>query len=298
MSDTIPDAVLNAFGIRGDCEISELAGNANDNYLVQSENSKLVVKRLGEHNAENEEIEGDYRSFMADKGLPVVPFSKSTNGPYVVAYAGDNYVALEYRDGVEARGKESAVASEVAALAAKIHSLEFERLPLRENFLDGTYVEKICNEVTLSDDIVQELYEQKASFPNFWDISLPTGIVHGDLHMGNLILDADDRIVSIIDWEECGRLPVLLDIAGTVQALSQTVEGINEQIFTDFFAHYQKIRPLTDNERVLFSEALRYRSFIIYIWALMKHKQGLMERAKFEYFKERYYRRVVVPKIV
>lgn len=297
MTDVISDELTKALGITEELTVKKLAGNANDNYLLTLPSRKIVVKCLGEHTPENEQLEGIYRQYLLDNDLPVTPFLTFTNGMYVFTSHGLSYVALDYVEGEEAREKEHKVVGQVARLSAKLHKLEYETMPERVNWLNGKYVEHVITELQLASEEAEELRKQNSTFPNFWDESLPLGIVHGDLHLGNIIIDNTDHITTIIDWEEVGVVPIVLDIAGTVQSLAQTDEGFTKEVFDKFFEVYQYVRRLSQTEKDILEEAIRYRSFIVYVWALMKYKQRLMGRERYEFFKKRYYQEVVVPPV-
>jgi Ser/Thr protein kinase RdoA (MazF antagonist) len=297
MLNIINNQILLALGLDSNNEVTKLAGNANDNFLIQTRGRKVVVKCLGEHTAVNEELEGSYRQYLTDNNLPVSPFLRFNNNQYTFSNAGSDYVAIDYIEGVEARGKAPEIAEQLAAIMAKLHTLKYESLPVRVNWLDGNYLDHILTEVNLDPSLISELKRQNTSFPDFWNMKLPKGIVHGDLHDGNIIVSTTNVVLALIDWEETGIEPIILDIAGTVQALCQNEDGFDEQIFNQFFNAYQSIRSLTDPEIMIFDEAVRYRSFIVYIWALMKFKQGLMTEGKFNYFKQRFEDHPIVPEI-
>lgn len=297
MPDIISDKLIHALGLEDGYKVTKLAGNANDNYLIRTTSRNIVVKCLGEHTPENEELEGIYRQHLMSQGLPVAPFLAFKNGKYVYSNNGHDYVALDYIEGVEARDKEPVIADQVAVFMARTHQLDYDLMPKRVNWLDGTYLERVCNEVHLDNELVEELKQQNESFIDFWKIGLPQGIIHGDLHGGNIIINANDQIVSVVDWEEVGIVPLVLDVAGAVQDLAQSETGFNQEVFEKFIKTYQSIRPMTKAEKDVFSESIRYRSFIVYLWALMKYKQGLMGAKRLNFFKQRYYNHPAVPTI-
>ena len=297
MTDVITDELIKALRLADSYELTKLAGHANDNYLISAGDRKIVVKCLGEHTPENEQLKGVYRQYLMENGLPVAPFLKFTNGTYVFTDKGKSYVALDFVEGQEARGKEEQVTEQVAGLLAKIHLLPHDTLPERVNWFDGGYVERVINEVQLGGDEAGELRKQTDTFSSLWDGSLRLGIVHGDLHLGNIIIDNTNQIATVIDWEEVGIVPVIFDIAGTIQSLAQTDDGYNTDLFNRFFEAYQAIRPLTHAEKSMFPEAVRYVSFIVYVWALMKYKQGHMGHERYQYFKRQYDQPVKVPPV-
>lgn len=297
MSTLLPQKLLAEMSVPVPHTVTRLAGNANDNYLLEFAGRKLVIKCLGEQSSANAELEGIYRRYLHDCGLPVQRFLKFSTDTYVIPVGSRSYVALDYIEGGEARGNNHLVATSLGSLSGKLHGLDYVGLPQREHWLNGNYLEYVFGRLLLPQDQRGEMYEQNQSFPDFWGIGLPLGIGHGDLHMGNVILGAKHQVVSLIDWEEVGVMPRILDLAGTVQALSHGIEGFDAQVYHDFFQSYQHERPLTAMEKELLPEAIRYRSFIVYVWAATKHHQGVMAQERLAYFRQRYYAPVSIPQL-
>lgn len=58
---------------------------------------------------------------------------------------------------------------------------------------------KACSELLTLDDKVERLYSIKKSIQSMHDI----GIIHGDLHYGNVLIDSDSYTNKIIDFDNC-----------------------------------------------------------------------------------------------
>ena len=199
MTNVISQKLLKELGLSGQTEVTTLAGNANDNYLIHSGQRKIVVKCFGGHTPKNEEIEGVYRQYLSANNIPVAKFIQFASGRYVYSNAGFDYVALNYVEGCEARGRESIIVEELATIIAQVHLLDYSAMSKRSHWLNGLYVKGVCNETQLNTELIDELQKQNNSFSDFWSDKLPKGIIHGDLHAGNIILGPNDQIVSIID---------------------------------------------------------------------------------------------------
>ena len=278
----LPEGLLSALGIDAEFEVVALPGNENENYLVKTSGQSFVVKKLRAHSAANTELEGTYRRYLADAGLPVAPYVSLNGDSFVLTLSQDSYVATPYIDGMMAAPNTQMV-TEAGALLARVHSLDATAMPKRQNWYAKSY---IPDALGLIDDKYAEAKKAFAATynetPDFWDGDFPKGIIHGDMQEDNIIVDSEDKIVSIIDWEEAAVEPLLLDVAHSAQQLSFEHGICNQELFSTFMDAYQEVRPLTQKEKELFDAALRYTMLILSVWAHIKMSRGEMGNDLFQ----------------
>jgi homoserine kinase type II len=289
ISEELPDQVLRALNIQGGCKITSLAGNENDNYLVKTADSAFVIKRLrSAYSVAETELEGVYRARLADSGLPVAKYLLLDNECFVLTIDGDNYVALPYiRGNVPSYSQYLAV--QTAAHLARAHRAPSDDLGERETWFRKAYIADSLAHI--SDQYIEakrEFADRRAHTPDFWSADLPRGIVHGDLHNDNIIVDGKGKIVSLIDWEETTIQPLLLDVALAARFMSFRKDVCSTEIFHAFMDAYQSIRPLTRLEKEWFEPALRYTALILSVWAYLKASDGQIDQATFDDLRGRY----------
>jgi Ser/Thr protein kinase RdoA (MazF antagonist) len=298
ISEDLPDQVLRALNIQGSFRVRSLAGNENDNYLIQTAERTLVVKRLrSAYSIAETELEGVYRARLADSDLPVVKYVPLDAAHFVLTVDDDNYVAAPYIKGNTPNYSQD-LARQTAELLARVHSMPSFGLGERETWFREDYITdsltRISNQFTKAK---HEFADRQAHIPDFWNANLPSGIVHGDLHNENIIVDDRGRIVSIIDWEETAIQPLLLDVAQTARFMSLR-DGICDVVtFYTFMNTYQHIRPLTELEKQWFEPALRYTTLALSVWAHLKVSEGQLDKATFDDLGSRYALSYVTPQI-
>lgn len=293
---SLPDQLLTTFD--GVAEMTPLPGNENENYLVKTAEQSFVVKRLRAHSAENTEAEGVYRARLAEMGLPVSPYIQLGVGSYVRTIDQDSFVATPYVAGRMAMTNLKVVA-EAGAFLAKVHALPAAGLPKRQSWYRKNY---IADSLPMIDDTYADakvgMTAQAAEYPDFWNSELPKGMIHGDLQEDNIIVDDQDSIVSLIDWEEAAIEPLLLDVAHSAQQLSFQKGVCNAELFNAFMAAYQTVRPLTDHEKRLFKPALRYTMLVLSVWAHIKKSRGEVDDVLFQRVGNYYKAQYTVPPVV
>ncbi len=270
----LPQEIVDALGVENAFEVSPLPGNENENCLVKTNGQSFVIKKLRAHSATNTELEGVYRHHLANEGLPVAPYIALSGGSFVLTLGQDSYVATPYIDGTMATPNPQMVA-EAGTLLAKVHSLNATAMPKRQNWYSKSYV---ADSLDVIDDTYADakkaIATQYNETPDFWNDDLPKGIIHGDLQEDNIIVDGEDNIVSVIDWEEAAVEPLLLDVAHSAQQLSFEHGICRPELFNAFMNAYQSVRPLTQKEKELFDAALRYTMLILSVWAHIKMSRG------------------------
>jgi homoserine kinase type II len=281
-TNPLPREVLQALDVNSGAHTTALPGNENENCLVKFDDNSFVVKRLLGHSAANTESEGVYRQRLADSGLPVVPYLRLGGNTYVLTLGQDSFAATSYVEGNMAK-PDGSVSSEAGVLLAKTHLLNAADLPDRKNWYHKNYV---TDALDLVDDTYAEAKKafvaQLSEYPDFWNGELPKGIIHGDLQRDNIIVDTQGKVVSLIDWEEAGTEPLLLDVAHSAQQLSFERGICDQELFHAFMTAYQNLRPLTDLEREWFNAALRYTMLVLSVWAHVKKTRDEMADDLFE----------------
>jgi Ser/Thr protein kinase RdoA (MazF antagonist) len=179
----------------------------------------------------------------------------------------------------------------LGTLLARLHSLPVgegvpESAHRPEQILPGARQALLACDSFIGDPGELSLVEQQAVAPELVDIidrfpsfdGLPTGIVHSDPYLVNLV-ETPGGELYLIDWEDGGVAYPLLDV-GYVLAFMDTFTARDRRMWgvpgpehgpsyrpdwgREFLNAYQTVRPLEDEEKRLLPDAIRL-SFIEYI---------------------------------
>jgi thiamine kinase-like enzyme len=97
---------------------------------------------------------------------------------------------------------------------------------------------------------------------NLYAKNLPKGIIHGDLHLGNVMVESDKnlKITALLDFEEAHINLLIIDIAVTVMATCSKNNGtrVDIDLIRNTISGYQSIRKLEKFEKQNFKEAVNY----------------------------------------
>jgi Ser/Thr protein kinase RdoA (MazF antagonist) len=293
----LPGQLFKTLGVDNQSSVQSLPGNENENYLIKAGKKSFVVKKLRGHSTANTELESVYRDYLVGSGLPAVPYMSLSGGSCVLTLGKDSYVAMSYQDGRMAIPNKR-VLIEAGGLLAKVHSLDAAIMPTRQSWYRKSYIPDALGLIDDKfSDTKKAFTSQYSSTPDFWGGDLPAGIIHGDLQGDNLIVDAQDKIVSIIDWEEVAVEPLLLDIAHSAQQLSFERGVCDQELFDAFIGAYQSTRSLTTSEKLLFDAALRYTMLVLSVWAHIKVSRGQMDDDSFYRIGNYYRASYIIPRV-
>jgi len=167
----------------------------------------------------------------------------------------------------------------------------------------------MSRETTINKNLINELYsiyeEKRKSLKEYWD-NLPRGPIQGDLSFNNIMIDKEEKITGIIDFNLAGDEVLINHFAGEAAFLSYDGEKIDyedekmsDEYLKSFFQNYQKYRKMDENELKVLNDLLRiYRPFKFYrvekIIELFKEKQythinieleSMLEDINKDYFK-------------
>ncbi len=178
-----------------------------------------------------------------------------------------------------------ATLEEVAKLLGRLHLLNdnTQPFPTKVNWLDdlNQVIERTesCTNHVIWGQPAREVATILSSLPSLALQDLPNGIMHGDVHEGNLLRNPAGQLF-LLDWEHAGIGPLLLDLALVLgwhclwpASKSQNLSGepihlaseidkfdfdFDEEWCKTFLATYQQFRPLTSQEVQYLAVAIRF----------------------------------------
>lgn len=246
----IPD-VLSVFGLGAPIEIVPIReGLSNHNYAVRTDQDEYVVKFLVAQTDATVENDVAIQRQLRNAGIGTPLYLPNVEGKHL--YRGSNNIRAVISkkiDGVTPRRVTARLAADIGRHLAIFHT-QVRALPHTNNA-------GLLNPAAavVDSDAVRAVAAQ----------SLPRGIIHGDLHSGNVLVDArrPDSVVAIMDFEEAGENLFLLDLAVTVMA-TFTEDAWEPRFEPDLMRAaiqgYESVRVLTDDEYIWLPHAIGYAS--------------------------------------
>lgn len=238
----IPD-IITFFGLGIQTSTAPITdGIANHNYLVETSQGEYVVKFLVSQTVENLENDISIQKQLKQAGIVSPQYLRSKDRRYIFASNNVNVVVSEKIDGVIPRKVHTKLAYDFGQKLATFHKFVVSLPHPNPKGLANPEVSGIKSPIFAQ--------------------SLPQGMIHGDFHLGNVLVDPfdQDKIVAVLDFEEAGENIFIVDVAITVMAVcsSTNENAVESHLVQSTIKGYESVRKLSTNERTSFVDAIRY----------------------------------------
>jgi len=217
------------------------SGISNQNYYLKTSKGQFVVKFL-----KNQSIDSIKNDIYINKQLNRVNIKSpkyilSNTENYIYSNGKINAVVSKKLDGENPKVISDELAYSYGYTLALFHT-NVRSLPFNNSLgLINPQISKIKTEI--------------------FDKHLPTGIIHGDFHSGNALVDSKEpnKISAMLDFEESGENLFLVDLALTVMGVcSKDNDSVDKVLIESTIRGYQCIRKLTHLEIECFNDAINY----------------------------------------
>ncbi len=228
-------------------------GIGNHNYLITTSKGDYVVKFLKTQKPLGIENDVAIQNQLAGMGIKTSVYLKNKHDQYIYTNKGVNVVVSKMIDGVTPRYASKGLAFVIGQTLAVFHTC-VTKLP---HHLKGWMNSDVL-------DIHSE--ERKPLFVK----SLPKGVTHGDLHLGNVLVDPKkpDDIHAILDFEEAGEDVFIVDLARSILGVCYSKDGnsLTAELVEAEINGYELVRKLNGDERILLPQAVTHAADTCIRW--------------------------------
>ncbi len=281
--------ILKLYGL-SDIKIIETTGHgiSNTNYSIETlSGTKLILKISNDKDKSQLEEEIKILRILKNNGYPLslLPI-KNTLNEYVYTYKDYTGVIFPFSEG-EVQKISERTCFHVGAALGKLHSLNnYDRNVIRSFEKVGFGYSQIKSYTEQAD--CQIYFKEK--FNEFNEYLSPyeceNKLIHADLYYDNLLIK-DDTIVSVLDFEQSGIGPYLLDIGISI---SGSCLDSNNQIDPNLISHLirgyeqEKLIPKKDKEQL--KNFVILGLFSISLWRIQRFINRNIDPSKKDSYKE------------
>jgi homoserine kinase type II len=249
---------------------SKIDGNINENYLVKNSNdSQFIFKVLRKHQINDLMCEIVYLDRLEEHDYPAAYYLKNAKGESIFKY-GKSKIIIQRRLEGSFPLMNSKVCLTIGQNIAKLHRISIKGLPLRNHWLNESF---LSSQILL----IQKYFPDKAnlfvktfnSLADFPYSKLTKTIVHGDLYDKNCLFNNND-LVAILDWEEVGIAPAILDLATCIFNFCFKNNIFSPKLYKAMMIGYQSNRVLTRLDLESLCLAIKYIGLTLSAWRLMQ----------------------------
>ncbi len=264
----VSDAELNAFLTQYDIgeRVSHTgisAGIENTNYFIDTTQGRYILTLFEHHTADELEYFLDLMAVLADKNVPTAKPIKQKQGNILSILNGKPAAIVTCLKGSTLDKKEpnfaqcEAIGKALASMHLAGKNFPHQRDPDRGALWRTRAGKELLDQNELDADDKQLLIQELKYQANVDFDSLPSGVIHADLFRDNAMFDGD-TLSGIIDLYYACNDAFLFDMAVVVNDWCYRADGsINEQKLLIFLNAYHQVRPLEENEQILWFAMLK-----------------------------------------
>ncbi len=270
---TIEDNELKSF--LSNYEVGELDnyqgisdGIENTNYFVNTDRGRFVLTIFEQHSFEEMQYYLNLMHHLADHKVPSANPVADKQGNYLSQFKNKPIALVERLNGGSIIKTSVNHCQQLGSAMGKMHAAGLSFKTRQNNPRGPAWCQQTALEVmeklieseqTILDE---EVHFQKADFNNFGrHADLPRGVIHADLFRDNALWDNsgdEDKFSGIIDfYYSCDDI-LLYDLAVTANDWCINEDfSLNKDKVIALLSHYNRFRPLADNEQEYWPAMLR-----------------------------------------
>lgn len=261
--------VLSFFRLGRPQEITVLThGKANHNYMVKTdEGREYAVKFPIEETRESLENDLAVEDQLTAANIGTSVYCRTADGKFIFDQ-GIVAVVSPKIEGVHPETIDERISFTIGKVLAQFHQAVTTLPNPRHGWLSLQTVSKPNSKE--GHPFTQTARKFIEAGKKIYQQGLPKGIIHGDLHEGNLLVNKDNpsEITAIFDFEEAEENLLVVDVARSMLAVCTTDSGrkLDKVLIEAFAKGYSSQRQLTKKEQDNLPDAIKYAAGACILW--------------------------------
>lgn len=239
-------------------------GIGNHNYLINTSGGDYIVKFLMTQTPKGIENDIAIQNQLIAAGIRTSTYIQNKNGEYIYYDRGEHAVVSKNIEGVTPLYANRKLAFEIGKILAIFHQKIINLPHPHKGWMNPDTV---------------DIHSKEAK--DLFSKPLPAGITHGDLHLGNVLIDPEkpDFARAILDFEEAGNDLFIVDLARSILGVCYSMDGnslVPELIESEILG-YESVRKLNEEERTLLPQAIKHASDACIKWFIKNGYEKYVE---------------------
>lgn len=259
----------------------EKSGSNNESFTLETDTGKYQVKSYAKSAEDPERFaallqrEISFVRYLEHAGIAVShqitfqPFLFNSRLTTLTSYLPGKVIAAD--------ALSQDIMEKIGTLMAKLHtaSIKYGQAGAKIEY-HNTYRDRVEENIAAIEQVLNisrstflPLLDTYESFREKYETvhtHLPKGLIHSDITPGNLLLS--DQGVAIIDFEGLRFAPFIFDFSQMLTTLTWKNGVFNKELVAAFFNAYEKVRPLTPEEKTAIPGHLVYNYLNKLEWRL------------------------------
>jgi homoserine kinase type II len=261
-------AILDEYGLRGPRSLRPIAaGTINTNFAVEHEGGRAFLRFNEGKDREDVEREAAIVAHVAARGVPTPAPLRARSGLPWVVHDGVFVSLFPWVEGrTLARGEVGPQrAREAGAALGRLHAAGADFPDRRPGRYEPPEIERRLRVVSAAsagdpalEAAVAVLAPALERLGSERRSDLPTGLIHADLFIDNVLFSDDGGLVALLDFEQAAWGRLAYDVAVSLLAFGFGTDDFRPEVTRAFIEGYAAVRRPTETERLGFAAELRF----------------------------------------
>lgn len=253
-------------------------GVTNSNFEINSSNQALILTLYEDTNLETVLQKVRVQQTLLQQSIPCSQFLDNLQGKFIDEYLGKPITLQRKLAGNINYPINPQLCQQLGTLLARFHLavLDYSNVPENPRGIPWIYSIADSLEEKLSDEDFAILQQELSYLSRFSQLSLPAGVIHGDLFPDNVLVK-ESEISAILDFDYACHEVLIFDIGIAINAWCSRVDGsLDRLLMRDFLQAYNQIRPLSEHENLAIPMVLRWTA--LRFWLSRLHDKLCVEK--------------------
>ncbi len=237
---------------------------ANQNFFVKTTQGEYVLRILRTQKLEGLQAEHTIEEQLERAGILVPHLMKGKDGEFHCEFEGKIITCSKRIPGERPAVATPELANKIGETLAIFQHTVVEVPGYAHFWLKR---EAAHNEIARFDktELSERIVARIKKYEDIFDIDLPKGFIHGDLHLGNLIVTPNHKL-AIFDFESTEKDILLLDLGITALSFYNDGGAGDPALVHSLFGGYESVRQLSEQEKLSFKKVCKYLSAAAAAW--------------------------------
>ena len=257
--------ILNYYGLSLNTFEPAQSGIENCTIFVDTSNSTYALRVYRQQKKSNQEILEEIRfvDYLQTEGIPVAPVVPNNGGKKLTLHGPWQIILMPKIAGIHVDQYNNSNVDSLAKEQAKMHHLAsiYEHSFYPEPLImlrDDTFIPKL-NQTKLIDEARQIMKRAKnyyVALPN----NLPSGLCHLDYDSDNILIDENNDITAILDFDDLRLAPFAVCLGYTLWHIACQEDKV---LVDRYLTTYGNVRQLTEAEMSLLPKVMLFRHYMM-----------------------------------
>lgn len=263
-------------------------GIENTTIIADCAEGKFVFRIYRKLKKTNEHIhqEINFTEFLHSRGIQVPRIITNNKNELLTMFTDDDstwqIIVMDFIEGFHPAKYTAVLINTMASLQARIHTVAKEYASPYVGFVlkelrERQFIKHIASDDLKDNELIQFIDRAKNIHVELTD-DLPRELCHLDFDEGNILVNKNDEITAILDFDDLALAPYIVDLGYSMWSVwyNSGVESAR-----NYLESYQNTRQLSDEEKDILQSVILFRHYLVCAMLVLEGETEIKDIEKY-----------------